>query len=53
MELLPLIIDVCDKMFIYDNSVMPTLIFTKDEAGNKYFPTEIWPIEKLIGLLKR
>jgi predicted ABC-type ATPase len=41
LELLPLIIDVCDKMLIYDNSVMPNLIFTKDEAGNRYFPTEI------------
>ena len=53
LELLPQIIDVCDKMLIYDNSVMPSLIFSKDAAGNEYFPTEIWPIEKLKELLKQ
>jgi hypothetical protein len=40
-------------MLIYDNSVMPTLIFMKDVAGIEYFPTKIWPIEKLQELLKR
>jgi len=52
LELLPSIIDVCDKMLIYDNSVMPSLIFSKDAAGDEYFPTKIWPIEKLKELLK-
>jgi predicted ABC-type ATPase len=52
LKLLPKIIDVCDKILIYDNSVMPALIFKKDGNGNTYFPTEIWPIEKLKGLLK-
>jgi len=53
LKLLPQIVDVCDKMLIYDNSIMPFLIFKKDEKGNDYFPTEIWPIEKLKALLKR
>jgi predicted ABC-type ATPase len=53
LELLPQIIDVCDKILIYDNSNMPLLIFKKDEDGNSYFPTEIWPINKLKDLLKR
>jgi len=53
LKLLPQIIDVCDKILIYDNSVMPFLIFKKDEEGNEYFPTEIWPIERLKELLKR
>ena len=53
LKLLPQIIDVCDRILIYDNSVMPFLVFKKDEEGNAYFPTEIWPIEKLKELLKR
>ena len=53
LKLLPQIIDVCDNILIYDNSVMPSLIFTKDEEGIEYFPTEIWQIKKLKKLLKQ
>jgi len=53
LKLLPQIVDVCDKILIFDNSIMPFLVFKKDEEGNDYFPTEIWPIEKLKELLKR
>jgi predicted ABC-type ATPase len=53
LKQLPQIIDVCDKLLIYDNSVTPFLIFIKDEKGIIYFPSEIWPIEKLKKLLKR
>ena len=52
LELLPQIIDVCDKILIYDNSVMPSLIFTKDEDTIQYFPNELWPIKKLKELLQ-
>jgi len=52
LKLLPEIIDVCDKILIYDNSIIPTLVFKKDNKENVYFPTEIWPIEKLKKLLK-
>jgi predicted ABC-type ATPase len=53
LKLLPQITDICDKMLIYDNSVMPLLVFKKDESGNEYFPNEIWPMDKLKELLKR
>jgi len=53
LKLLPELIDVCDKMLIYDNSVMPALVFRKDENGFNYFPTEIWPIEKLKGMIQK
>ena len=53
LKLLPQIIDVCNKILIYDNSVMPSLVFTKDEEKIKYFSTKLWPIEKLRKLLKR
>ena len=52
LKLLPKIVDVCDKILIYDNSIIPELIFSKDGEGNEYFPTEIWPIEKLKKYLK-
>ena len=47
LKLLPQLIDICDTILIYDNSVLPFLVFKKDGDGNEYFPTEIWPIEKL------
>ena len=53
LELLPQIIDVCDKILVYDNSVMPFLVFKKDEDGNSYFPSTVWSLEKLKELLKR
>jgi len=53
LKLLPQIIDVCDKIVIYDNSIMPSLVFKKDKDGNDCFPTGIWPIEKLKRLLSR
>jgi len=51
LKLLPHLIDVCDKILIYDNSVMPSLIFKKDDNGNEYYPNEIWSMEKLKELL--
>jgi predicted ABC-type ATPase len=47
IELLPQIINVCDKILIYDNSIMPHLLFKKDADEIAYFPTDIWTIEKL------
>jgi hypothetical protein len=38
-------------MLIYDNSVMPSLIFKKDENGIEYFPNDIWTVEKINRLI--
>ena len=51
LKLLPKLLNICDKIFIYDNSVMPSLIFKKDESGKEYLPNEIWTLEKLKVLL--
>ena len=51
LELLPKIIGVSDKILIYDNSIMPVLVFKKD--GHEYFPNELWSIGKLKELFKR
>jgi len=53
LELLPQLIDACDRILVYDNSIVPILIFKKDAAGTEYYPTEIWPPEKLKKLLKK
>ena len=52
LEILPQLVDLCDRMLIYDNSIVPSLIFKKDEDGNNFFPTEIWPPAKLNDLIK-
>jgi len=53
LKLLPQIIDVCDKILVYDNSIMPFLVFKKDEDGISYFPNIVWSLEKLKDLIKR
>ena len=54
LELLPQVIDVCDKMLIYDNSFTEMFpIFEKNGDRIKFFPSETWTIEKLEKLLKR
>jgi predicted ABC-type ATPase len=52
LKLLPKIIDISDKILIFDNSEMPYLIFKKDENGCDFFPSDIWAMEKLKELLQ-
>jgi predicted ABC-type ATPase len=50
LNLLPQIIDICDKILIYDNSTDEQfLVFSKAEYN---FPSEIWPTKKVNELLK-
>ena len=54
LALLPRLIDVCDKILVYDNSDMPALIFKKDNGFSELFPNRFWPetvLRKLLGLL--
>jgi predicted ABC-type ATPase len=52
LELLPQIIDICDKILVFDNSDKPCLVFCKNENISDYFPTDIWSLEKLKILLE-
>ena len=52
LQLLPRLIDVCDKILIYDNSDVPSLIFNKDNANTKIFPNKFWTENDLNKLLK-
>lgn len=47
LGLLPRLIDVCDKILVYDNTDMPSLIFNKDIIKKEIFPSSFWPEEAL------
>jgi predicted ABC-type ATPase len=42
LALLPRLIDVCDKILLYDNSITPTLIFSKENSRSEIFPNRCW-----------
>lgn len=51
LTLLPRLISVCDKILIYDNSVLPTLIFRKENGVFSFFPNELWAESALREML--
>jgi predicted ABC-type ATPase len=56
LALLPQVIDVCDKIRVYDNSTTepttkPSPIFEKDGEYSEVFPNDHWPEAKLRDLL--
>lgn len=53
LALLPRLIDICDKILVYDNTDAPSLIFSKKNAYTEIFPNSHWPeseLRKLLGL---
>lgn len=52
LALLPQLIDVCDKILLYDNTDTPSLIFNKESAHMKIFPNSYWPEPALRSLLR-
>jgi predicted ABC-type ATPase len=53
LALLPGLIEVCDKILIYDNSDLPLLIFSKNGLSREIFPSSFWPesaLKKLLGM---
>jgi len=42
LALLPRLVSVCDKMLIYDNSDVPSLIFSKTHSVHEFFPNRRW-----------
>ena len=53
LSLIPELMKICDKLLIYDNSDMPALIFSKDNATVEIYPSRLWPdsvIRKLLEL---
>ena len=52
LALLPRLIDVCDKLLIYDNTDMPELIFSKQSICTEIFPNTYWSESDLRKLLE-
>jgi len=53
LALLPRLIEVCDKILVYDNSDTPSLIFSKENVYSEVFPNSQWPksaLRRLLGL---
>jgi len=50
LDLLPQLIDICDKILIYDNSDVPLLIFKKDKINSEFFPNKFWSESALLKL---
>lgn len=53
LGLIPEVAAVCDIFFLYDNSVRPTLIFSKEYQESRIFPNYRWPeteLKKLLGM---
>ena len=51
LALLPRLIDICDKILVYDNSETPTLVFSKANAYTEIFPSDCWPKDRLLKLI--
>ena len=51
LTLLPELIAICDKILVYDNTDIPSLIYKKENALSEYFPNTYWPDDKLKLLL--
>ena len=53
LALLPLLVEICDSILIYDNSVVPVLIFSKGRGFSEIYPNDLWPesaLKKLLGI---
>ena len=52
LKLLPRLIHVCDKILIFDNSDMPSLVFNKEYISTEIFPNKFWTESALRKLLE-
>ena len=52
LALIPRLLNVCNKVMIYDNSLKPTLIFRKENGIIEVYPNNLWPdtaLQQLLG----
>ena len=52
LAILSELVDVCERIMVYDNSVHPDLIFSKEDLCFKFFPNRFWSEEALRKLIK-
>jgi len=51
LAMIPRLIEVCDKLLIYDNSDKPHMILQKEKGTIKIFLSDIWPESEISKLL--
>lgn len=49
---IPALMDLCDILHVYDNSVEPVRIIRKHKDDITIFPNDIWSEEQILGLLR-
>jgi predicted ABC-type ATPase len=52
LTLIPQLLNVCDKVLVYDNSDKPALIFRKENGVASIHPNDFWPDIALRQLLR-
>jgi predicted ABC-type ATPase len=45
------LIELCDILHVYDNTVEPIRIIRKHKTDFSIFPNEQWPVERIIELI--
>ena len=53
LALIPRLLNVCDKILIYDNSDKPTLIFRREDGMDSIYPNDLWSETSVRQLLGR
>jgi predicted ABC-type ATPase len=51
LALIPRLVNICDKVLIYDNSETPTLIFRKEMGVSTLYPNDLWHEDDLLQLI--
>lgn len=52
LENIKRLIDLCDILHVYDNTIEPVRIIRKHKEDISIFPNELWPEEKIIELIE-
>jgi predicted ABC-type ATPase len=50
---LPEFVEMCDAVYVFDNTEHPTVVFAKTANSEAFFPTELWTIPALRALIGR
>ena len=52
LALVPRLFDICDTLFIYDNTDVPTLVVCKDGIRTDIYPNSFWSDQRLRELIR-
>lgn len=52
LDNIKILMDICDIMHVYDNTIEPTRIIRKHKDDISIFPNELWTTERIIKLIE-